>query len=152
MAHVRAQVRNAVKARLEDSDAFATVCGELRFQREFQDDEFPAAAVSVTETDEPVGRGLPGQRPLKRRMGVTVMVALRLDDADEDALDALTVAVEKALADPKALGIGGLLDWGVSGTGAIQSQFAAFGLAAVPVDFGCTITTREDAPETNIHA
>lgn len=151
-AHVRTQIRKAVQARLMASGVFSLVCGELRLLLANQDDDFPAAAVQVTESDTPVGRGQPGHRPIRRDMSVTVIVALRLDDADEEGLDALTVAVEQALADPSGLGIGSLLDWRPVATGSIQGGFAERGLAAIPVTFACAVTTAEGAPQTNIHA
>lgn len=151
-AHVRTQIRKAVQARLEASGAFALVCGELRLLLATQDDDFPAAAVQVTESDTPVGRGQPGHRPIRRDMSVTIIVALRIDDADEEGLDALTVTVEKALADPTGLGVGALVDWRPVATGSLHGGFAERGLAAIPVTYACAVTTAEGVPQTNIHA
>lgn len=153
--HVRTQLRNAVKARLEASDAFARVVGSLNLQRVFQEEEFPAAAVSVTENVTVEDRNQPGHRPVRRDFMVRVNLALLLassDDLDLDAdLDALAVTTEQALADPEGFGIGAVASWEPVGTGEPDGQFAAMGLATIPLTYRCSVLTTDGDPTTNLY-
>lgn len=151
MAHVRTQLRNAVIARLKTVSSVAIACSRLRLTRQVQGDEFPIAAVAVTEAGSPVGRGAPGQRPVRRDFSVRVQLATELAEGADDLLDAIAVDVEKALADPSGLGVGSLTDWAYVGTGDIDGDAAEAGLAVIALNWRCAMTTLDSDPETNLH-
>ena len=151
MAHVRTQLRNAVIARLSAVEALVLVCPASRFERVLQSDEFPVAGVAVIESASAVGRGSPGQRPLKRDYSVQISVGLELVDDAEAVFDGIAVEIEKALADPSGLGIGQVSDWQFGGAGEGSAKAADHGLFVAPMIYRCSLTTLDSAPETNMH-
>ena len=82
-------MRTAVKGVLATVPGIETVCSISRSRREFQENEFPVAAVGIVENVDVRGRNAPGHRPAVRQMNVEVLLAVRASDDPEDVLDEL---------------------------------------------------------------
>lgn len=152
-AHLRTKLRNAVKARLESSGAFETVCGDFWLAGQWQQEEFPAAAVSVLEASRTRDTGGEyGERETQRDFVVRVLVGLQIANFQaDDELDALAMEAEKALVDPDELGIGALAGWEYAGADEPVAKLASLGIAALPITWRCSVYTTDGNPETNLN-
>jgi len=153
MTHVKRQVRDGVKSVLSTISDIASVASESRLYRSAQRDEFPMAIVSVSENVELADKNPVGSRVLQRNMNISITLAVRDTNEDaEDALDELSVAVEKALLMPSSISAGKLLYWRFNGSGAMSGEPTEDGLIIVqPMNFSCSVLTKDDDPTTNLH-
>jgi len=153
MTHVRKQVRDGVKGVLKTLPALSSVHSESRLYRSAQRTEFPMALVSVSENVELADRNPVGNRVLQRNMNIVVTLAVRDSNEDaEDLLDGLAADVEKALLMPSSVGAGKLMHWRFTGAGAMTGEPTGDGVIVVqPLNFSCSILTRDSDPTTNLH-
>jgi hypothetical protein len=151
MAHVKKQVRDAVKARLETVAGLSLVADESRIVRPFQSSQFPLALVLVSESIAGVNASQ-GKRVQTRALTIGIRIGVQ-DEADdvENTLDAIAVDVEKAFANPSDLGIGKLMQWEFAGSSSLSHMPVSDGtLLTVMMTYTCVVQTMSGAPETNL--
>jgi len=150
--HVKTQLRDGIEAHLRSAvPALNTVCSSVRTLREVQSHEYPAAALTVTETAETIGGGPVDQRPIKRTMRVTIALADQLVDIDtiEAHLEAIQADIEAALQSSEPFGVLGVKDWGYVGSESVEVAIEA-NLGVQPISYICFITTKPGQPDTAI--
>lgn len=154
--HVKSQIRQAVIARLAATvPDFALFCTKSRLLEMMQEDEFPACAVEVFETNvSPTTPNRPETKPLKRSIRVVVDLALDMaligeDVIAEDRLDELQGKIEISLNNGSDLNVSGLVDWAFAGSDAIRYAKGS-SLAILPLTYTAMITTRPGDPETSV--
>lgn len=156
MTHVRTQLRNAVKARLEAQLDGVRVHNASRMARPFQKNEFPLVMIAVAESALPVDGNPVGSRLLDRSMIVSINVALVEHVAVEDEIDALCGRIEVALAMPSQLGIGKLIAWRYAGVSAPSIEAIEEGKDSYSISqtitFTCSIQTADTDPTINVKA
>ena len=153
-AHVRKQLRDAVKARLETVEGLALVADMSRLARELQPHDLPAALVAVAETAAVEDRNPEGQRALRRTLQVAVKLVGEADlDSVEDELDALAVDVEKALAVSDDLGVGTVVGWSYDGATAVTPEATISGaVLTVTLNYSCAVLTTDVDPTANLYS
>ncbi len=153
MPHVRTQLRNAIKTRLEAVPGIRAAHNPSRANRTLQSQNLPCVFVNADENVTQSPGSFPGQQPQTRSYSITIQVGVLDDGRDpEERLDGLTVDIEKALVRPD-FGIGKIAGWRYTGAG-----------TGVPVDvdngtmisqvmtYVADIMTLDSAPDQNLHS
>lgn len=153
MPHVRTQLRNAIKSRLETVPGIRAAYNLSRIERIFQTQNFPNALVNLSEAVSPQPGGFVGQQPVTRTYRIDIQLGvLDVDDDPEAAVDALSVEVEKALIRPD-FGIGKIQNWHLVGSGAGETAKIECGTVVSQVlTYTADIQTLDSAPDQNLHS
>lgn len=151
MMHVKRQIRDGFIRALSALPDLVSAHPASRLLRSFQRSDFPLAIVSIDESASVSGsNGTAGNRQLQRDFQISITLGVHEETADaEDALDELSVAVEKALVKPSSLGIGKLLFWQYLGSGAATGQPLEDGLMLTQtLTYSCAARTSDSDPTT----
>lgn len=151
MPHVRTQLRNAIKTRLETVSGIRAAYNLSRLTRQFQSQNFPNALVNLTENVTQSAGGLVGQQPVTRSYRIDIQLGI-LEDGDdpEAAVEALAVDVERALIRPD-FGIGRVTNWRLVGSGAGEvAEIECGNVVSQVLTYMADIQTLDSAPDQNL--
>lgn len=153
MPHVRTQLRNAIKTRLETVSGIRAAYNLSRLNRDFQSHNFPLALVNLTETVTQSAGSFPGEQPQTRSYRVDIQLgAVEDGDDPESALDDLAVDIEKALIRPD-FGIGRVTNWRLIGASVGESVELKCGLIGSQIlTYSGDLQTLDSAPDQNLHS
>lgn len=140
MAHPRETLRKAVKT------AINGVAGLTAYDTRFypvSEDDLPCCHVYVTSEDaEDVA--MDGRQ--RREANISALITVKVNDAPEDALDALCLAVEKAVSADTTLG-GAALDIALTGTEFDTDGGADQKIMSATLNYSGLYVCRADDPE-----
>lgn len=153
MAHVRTQLRNAVKSRLETVPGIRAAHNPSRLNRNLQTQSFPCAFVNVDEVVNQSPGSFAGEQPQTRSFRVTIQLGVIDDSRDPEAgLDDLCVDVEKTLVKPD-FGIGRVAGWRYTGSGTgTPVEIDNGDMISQILTYTADIMTLDSAPDQNLHA